>query len=66
MALRINWDDYEVIEAEDFTSWELADTIEDVRESMDHLAEASGSIPEELEELLVTLTALEEELVDED
>ena len=62
MALRIDWDSYEVVESEDFEPWELSDTIEDVRESMDHLAEAMKSIPESLEDLLVTLTELEEEL----
>lgn len=65
MTLRIDWDNHEVIEAEDFKPWELADTIEDVRETMDHLAEACGTIPETLEELLVTLTELEKELDDE-
>ena len=66
MTLRIDWDNHEVIEAEDFKPWELADTIEDVREAMDHLAESCRSIPESLEELLVALTELEEELEDED
>lgn len=66
MTLRIDWDSYELVEAEDYEPWELSDTIEDVREAMDHLAEACRSIPESLEELLVTLAELEEELEDED
>lgn len=65
MTLRIDWDNYEVIEKEDFDLIDLENTIEDVRETMDHLAEACGTIPETLEELLVTLTELEEELEDE-
>jgi hypothetical protein len=66
MTLRIDWDNYEVIEAEDFKPWELSDTIEDVREAMDHFAESCRSIPEQLEELLVALADLEKELEDED
>lgn len=62
MTLRIDWDNHEVIEAEDFTPWELEDTIEDVREAMDHFAESNSPIPGALEELLVELTELEEEL----
>ena len=62
MALRIDWDNYTVVEAEDFEPWELSDTIEDVRETMDHLVESMKSIPESLEDLLVALVELEEEL----
>ena len=61
MALEIDWDNYEVIEAEDFTKSELSDTIEDVREAMDHLAAASRSIPEPMAELMEALGELEEE-----
>lgn len=65
MTLRIDWDNYEVIEAEDFKPWELYDTIEDIREAMDNFAEMQRSIPEPLEELLITLTDLEEEIHNE-
>ena len=34
MALRIDWDNYEVIEAEDFWPWELDYEIEEVRDEM--------------------------------
>ena len=61
MALRIDWDNHEVVEAEDYEPWELSDTIEDVREAMDHLVESMKSIPESLEDLLVALVELEEE-----
>ena len=62
MALRIDWDNHEVIEAEDFKPWELADTIEDVREAVDYLSETFGSFPEEIVELLQSLVELEEEI----
>ena len=66
MTLRIDWDNYEVIESEDFKHRELYDTIEDVREAMDHFAESCRPIPEQLEELMVVLADLEQELEDED
>lgn len=65
MTLRIDWDNYEVVEAEDFEPWELSDTIEDVREAMDQFAETCRTIPEQLEELLVVLADLEEEMEDD-
>lgn len=64
MALAIDWDNYEVIEAEDLKPWELHDTIEEVREAMDHLADAQRSIPEPMQELLEQLTRMEEEAED--
>lgn len=57
--ITIDWDTYEVIEAEDYSEWELSETIEDVREAMDHLAAAQRSIPEPLAELLEQLTDME-------
>lgn len=60
MTITIDWDNYEVIEAEDYTLGELSDTIEDVREAMDHLATAARNIPEPMAELLVQLTEMED------
>lgn len=60
MTITIDWDNYEVIESEDYTQGELSDTIEDVREAMDHLAVAQRSIPEPLAELLEQLTDMED------
>lgn len=57
VALGIDWDNYEVIEAEDYTLSELSDTIEDVRETLDLLGEAA---PEGMLELLTELSALED------
>ena len=62
MALRIDRETYTVVEAEDFWPCELDYEIEVTRELMDDLTEAGLTIPEELEELLITLTELEEEL----
>ena len=56
MTITIDWDNYEVIEADDYTLSELSETIEDVREAMDHLSDAARSIPEPMAELLVQLT----------
>lgn len=64
MTITIDWDNYEVIEAEDLKPWELHDTIEEVREAMDHLVDAQRSIPEQMHELLVQLTDMEEEAED--
>lgn len=60
MTITIDWDNYEVIESEDYTQDELSDTIEDVREAMDHLALVHMSIPEPLAELLEQLTDMED------
>lgn len=57
MTLKIDWDNYEVIEAEDYTLSELSDTIEDVREALDLLEAAA---PEGMVELLTELSALED------
>lgn len=59
-GILIDWDNYEVIEADDYTPQQLCDTIEDVREAMDHLAEARRNIPDEMVALLQTLTDMEE------
>ena len=61
MALRIDWDNYTVMEAEDFDLIDLENTIEEVREVMDYLSYSWKGIPEALEDLLVELTDLEEE-----
>ena len=62
MTLKIDWDNYEVIEAEDFTPSDLENTMEDVREAMDNFATTMGAIPEQLEELMETLGELEGEM----
>ena len=61
MALRIDWDNYTVMEADDFDLIDLENTIEEVREVMDYLSYSWKGIPEALEDLLVELTDLEEE-----
>ena len=60
MALRIDWDNYEVVEAEDFELIDLENTIEDVREVMDYLSYSWKGIPEALEELMIELNDMEE------
>ena len=55
MALRIDWDNYEVIEAEDFWHWELDYEIEEVRDEMDRWMDTTGTVPNALEELMVVL-----------
>lgn len=61
MAIEIDWDNYEVIEAEDFTQQELCDTIEDVREALDFMSESMQSIPDAAMDILTTLTDLKGE-----
>lgn len=63
MSIQIDWDNYEVIEAEDYTPWDLENTIEEVREAMDNFAGMQRSIPEELMNLMETLGELEGELL---
>ena len=60
MALRIDWDNYTVMEAEDFDMIDLENTIEDVREVMDYLSYSWKGIPEALEELMIELNDMEE------
>ena len=60
MALRIDWDNYEVVEAEDFELIDLENTIEDVREVMDYLSYSWKGIPDALEELMIELNDMEE------
>ena len=61
MALRIDWDNYEVIEAEDFWPWELDYEIEEVRDEMDRWMGTTGTVPNALEELMVVLSDMEED-----
>lgn len=56
--IKIDWDNFEVIEAEDYTKDELSATIEDVREFLDSYGEA-GRDSMLAEELLETLTDME-------
>lgn len=63
MSIQIDWDNYEVIEAEDFDLTDLENTMEDVRETMDNFAGMQRSIPEELMNLMETLGELEGELL---
>lgn len=60
MALRIDWDNYTVLEAEDYDLIDLENTIEDVREVMDYLSYSWKGIPEALEELMIELNDMEE------
>ena len=60
MALRIDWDTYEVIEAEDFWPWELDYEIEEVRDEMDRWLDVMGMVPIALEELMIVLNDMEE------
>ena len=61
MALAIDWDNYEVIESDDYTMYELEQVIEDVREWIDHLNEGTKSAPDSMLELLEQLTEMQEE-----
>ena len=60
MALRIDWDNYEVIEAEDFWPWELDYEIEEARVEMDRWMDTTGAVPDALEELMIELNDMEE------
>ena len=60
MALRIDWDNYTVLEAEDYDLIDLENTIEDVREVMDYLSYSWKGIPDALEELMIELNDMEE------
>ena len=60
MALRIDWDNYTVMEAEDFWPWELDYEIEAVRDEMDRWLDTSGTVPVALEELMIELNDMEE------
>ena len=61
MTLRIDWETYEVIEMEDYTHWELEDTIEDVVDEMDRLALNYGTC-QPLEDLYEELVKMQEEI----
>ena len=61
MALTIDWDNYEVIESDDYTMYELEQTIEDVREWMDLMAAGTKDLHESMLELLMQLTDMQEE-----
>lgn len=60
MALPIDWDNYTVLEAEDYEDWEFECQIEEVREEMDRWLDTAGTVPNALEELLVELNNMEE------
>lgn len=60
MALRIDWDNYTVLEAEDYEVWEIDYQIEEVRDEMDRWLDTSGTVPDALEELMVELNDMEE------
>lgn len=59
MALRVDWDTYEVVESEDFTPQELWETAEQAREEADDWYLSRGQLPMELEELMEQLEELE-------
>lgn len=61
----IDWDNYEVLEAEDYTDEELYNTIEELRETMDDYLALAGELPENLEELMQTLGRIEEEITND-
>ncbi len=60
MALRIDWDNYTVLEAEDYEAWEIDYQIEEVRDEMDRWLDTSGTVPDALEELMIELNDMEE------
>ena len=66
MSLIIDWDNYEVVESDDYLTWDLSDIIEEVRETMDLMVEDGKEIPAKLEDLLIELVEMEEVLTDED
>ena len=61
MALRIDWDNYTVLEAEDYEVWEIDYQIEEVRGEMDRWLDTSGTVPYALEELMIELNDMKEE-----
>ena len=60
MALRIDWDNYTVLEAEDYEVWEIDYQIEEVRDEMDWWLDRYGTVPDALEELMIELNDMEE------
>ncbi len=60
MALRIDWDNYTVLEADDYEVWEIDYQIEEVRDEMDRWLDTSGTVPDALEELMIELNYMEE------
>ena len=60
MALRIDWDNYTVLEAEDYEVWEIDYQIEEVRGEMDRWLDTAGTVPDALEELMIELNDIEE------
>lgn len=60
MALRIDWDNYTVMEADDYEDWEIDYQIEEVRGEMDRWLDTSGTVPDALEELMIELNDMEE------
>lgn len=60
MALRIDWDNYTVMEADDYEAWEIDYQIEEVRVEMDRWLDTSGTVPVALEELMMELNDMEE------
>ena len=61
MALRIDWDNYTVLEAEDYEAWEIDYQIEEVRDEMDWWLDRYGTVPYALEELMIELNDMKEE-----
>lgn len=59
--ITIDWDNYVVIEAEDYELWELEEVIEAVREDADNWRVNGMTIPEDVQDLLEHLAELEEE-----
>ena len=60
MALRIDWDNYTVLEAEDYEVWEIDYQIEELRDEMDSWLGIYGTVPDALEELMIELNDMEE------
>ena len=60
MALRIDWDNYTVLEAEDYEVCEIDYQIEEVRGEMDRWLDTYGTVPDALEELMIELNDMEE------
>ena len=60
MALRIDWDNYTVMEADDYEDWEIDYQIEEVRDEMDWWLDRYGTVHDALEELMIELNDMEE------
>lgn len=59
----IDWDNYEVIESEDYILEDLEEAIEEVREAMDVFLREGNEVPQYLAELMEELAQIEGEIL---